>query len=396
MVGGGGGGTTEQTSYSTNLPEYAEPYYKEMMARTQAESLRPYTPYTGERVAGFSTGQQMAADAIYGMERPQVLNAAEATLGESINQIAGMYYDPTEFSTDYEATPYDSAYQAGEFDPGYAAGTFDAETAEQYMDPYMRQVLDVQKREAAQEYQQGRAATAAEAVQAGAFGGSRFGVREAEQEAEYLDRLADIEATGMQTAYQQGREQFGAEQGMQQQQAQMEMTAQQQAEAARQQEEQFMQAAEQMTEQERQFAADMAMQVATNQETANQFAAQYGQDAVDMALRAADAQRVLGQTQQNVDIARNQAKFAIGQEEQRIAQMQLDQAFQDFVNARDNERQQLAFYNAMLRGIPVPVQQETIAYQPSAGFGSQLAGLGIAGIGAYNTMGGSSSYGRQG
>jgi len=384
----GGGGSGETTSYQTNLPEYAEPYYKEMMARTQAESIKPYTPYEGQRVAGFTQGQQMAADEIYGLDRPEVVNAAEMTLAEATNQLAGMEYTPNQFSTDYQATPYDTAYQAGQFDPGYQAGTFDAETAEQYMDPYMRQVLDVQKREAQQEYQRGRAGTAAEAVQAGAFGGSRFGVREAEQEAEYLDRLADIEATGMQQAYQQGREQFGIEQGLAQQEAQMGLSAQEQAEAARQQEEAFRQSAEQMTEQEAQFAADLAQQVATSQEAADQFAAQYGQDAVGVAIQAADAQRLLGQTQQNLDVARAQAQFAMGQEEQMQAQRLLDQAYNDFVNARDNERQQLAFYNALLRGIPVPVQQDTITTGSTAGFGSQLAGLGIAGLGAYNTLGG--------
>lgn len=384
----GGGGSGETTSYQTNLPEYAEPYYKEMMARTQAESIKPYTPYEGQRVAGFTQGQQMAADEIYSLERPEVVNAAEMTLAEATNQLAGMEYTPNQFSTDYQATPYDTAYQAGQFDPGYQAGTFDAETAEQYMDPYMRQVLDVQKRQAQQEYQRGRAGTAAEAVQAGAFGGSRFGVREAEQEAEYLDRLAEIEATGLSQAYQQGREQFGIEQGLEQQEAQMGLSAQEQAEAARQQEEAFRQSAEQMTEQEAQFAADLAQQVATSQEAADQFAAQYGQDAVGVAIQAADAQRLLGQTQQNLDVARAQAQFAMGQEEQMQAQRLLDQAYNDFVNARDNERQQLAFYNALLRGIPVPVQQETITTGSTAGFGSQLAGLGIAGLGAYNTLGG--------
>jgi hypothetical protein len=31
---GGGGGTTQSTSYSTNLPEYAQPYYQELMKQT--------------------------------------------------------------------------------------------------------------------------------------------------------------------------------------------------------------------------------------------------------------------------------------------------------------------------------------------------------------------------
>jgi hypothetical protein len=32
--GGGGGGNTTQTSYSTNLPEYAKPYYEELLKQS--------------------------------------------------------------------------------------------------------------------------------------------------------------------------------------------------------------------------------------------------------------------------------------------------------------------------------------------------------------------------
>lgn len=390
MSGGGGGGTTESTSYQTNLPEYAEPYYKELMARTQEESVRPYTPYGGDRIAGFSEAQQQAQEGIMGLQTPGAIGDAEATMGEVGQSALQQSYDPNQFQSQYQATPYQSDYQAGQFDPGYEAGTFDAETAEQYMDPYMRNVIDTQKREATQDFQRSQAGTAAEAVQAGAFGGDRFGVREAEMESEYLDRLADIEAQGMQQAYQTGREQFGAEQGMQQQAAQMGLSSQQQTEAARQQQEQFAQSAEQMTDQEQQFAADMAQQVASSQEAADQFAAQYGQEGLQTALATAQAQQNLGQTQQTLEQAQLEAQNAVGAEQQQLAQAQVDQAYQDFVNARDYERQQLAFYNSLLRGIPVPVQQETIQYQPSAGIGSQLAGAGIAGLGAFNAMGGGS------
>lgn len=388
MSGGGGGGTTESTSYQTNLPEYAEPYYKELMARTQEESIQPYQPYEGDRIAGFTPTQEQVQQQVLGMERPEALGQAEALMGQVGQQAAGMDYTPTQFGTDYQASPYGTGYQAGQFDPGYEAGTFDAETAERYMDPYMRQVIESQKREAAQEFGRSRAGTAAEAVQAGAFGGGRFGVREAEMESEYLDRLADIEATGMQTAYQQAREQFGAEQSMQQQAGQMGLSAQQQEEAARQQQEQLAQSAEQMTAQDEQFAANLAQQVATSQEAANQFAAQYGQEGLQLALTTAQAQQGLGEADQRLEQARLQAQQAVGQEEQQLAQAQLDQAYNDFVNARDYERQQLAFYNALLRGIPVPVQQETIQSTPGAGLGTQIAGLGLAGLGAYNAFGG--------
>jgi len=331
---GGGGGSQESTSYQTNLPEYAQPYYEEMMARTQAESIKPYTPYGGDRVAGFTPAQQQTQAAIMGMQRPGELAQASQAYAALGQKAAGTTYTPTTFSE------------------GYKAGTLtDQGTLEKYMSPYMQNVLDVQKREATKEYQIAKAGQAAEAIKAGAFGGGREGVQRAVAQSEYLDRLADIQATGQQQAFQQAASQFGAEQAMQQQEAQQRLATEQATEASR------------------------------------QFGAGFEQQQQQMQLQVAQAQENLAATTQNLDQARLQLQQAVGAEQQAMAQRNLDQAYQDFVNARDYERQQLAFYNALLRGIPVPVQQETIQYSPSAGLGTQLAGLGLAGLGAYNQMG---------
>ena len=42
--GGGGGGVQQSESVvtQTNLPEYAKPFYEEMLGRTVYESTRPY------------------------------------------------------------------------------------------------------------------------------------------------------------------------------------------------------------------------------------------------------------------------------------------------------------------------------------------------------------------
>jgi len=328
---GGGGG--ESTSYQTNLPEYAQPYYEEMMARTQAESIKPYTPYGGDRVAGFTPAQQQTQAEIMGMQRPGELaqaSQAYAALGKKAGETT---YTPTTFSE------------------GYKAGTLtDQGTLGKYMSPYMQNVVDIQKREAARDYAKLGHEQALAAVQAGAFGGGREGVMRAEQSRDYLNRLSDIQATGQQAAFEQAAQQFGAEQAMQQTEAQQRLATEQATEASR------------------------------------QFGAGFEQQQQQMQLQVAQAQENLAATTQNLDQARLQLQQAVGQEQQAMAQRNLDQAYQDFVNARDYERQQLAFYNSLLRGIPVPVQQETIQYQPTS-LGGQLAGLGIAGLGAYGAMG---------
>lgn len=70
-----------------------------------------------------------------------------------------------------------------------------------YMSPYMRQVMDVQKREAIRQSEIAGQADAARAAAAGAFGGSRQAILEAERERNLQQQLGDIEATGMQAAY---------------------------------------------------------------------------------------------------------------------------------------------------------------------------------------------------
>jgi hypothetical protein len=66
----GGGGNSTQTSYSTNLPEYAKPYYQELLKQTGKEiyttddkgnvtGVKDYVPYTGERVAGFTQDKKL-------------------------------------------------------------------------------------------------------------------------------------------------------------------------------------------------------------------------------------------------------------------------------------------------------------------------------------------------
>ena len=50
-----------------------------------------------------------------------------------------------------------------------------------------------------------------QAISAGAFGGSRQGVQQGIAQSKYLDRLADIEATGRQKAFDQGISAFQAD-----------------------------------------------------------------------------------------------------------------------------------------------------------------------------------------
>jgi hypothetical protein len=81
-----------------------------------------------------------------------------------------------------------------------------------YMSPYMQGVVNIQQREAQRQADIARTQRAAQAVGAGAFGGSRQAVMEAEADRNLAQQMADIQAMGLQQAYQQAQQQFNVEQ----------------------------------------------------------------------------------------------------------------------------------------------------------------------------------------
>jgi len=107
-------------------------------------------------------------------------------------------------------------------------------TSEAYMSPYMQNVVDIQKREANRDYQQQLNQLNAQSVQAGAFGGSRQAIQQAEAARNQAMRLGDIEAKGLQEAYTSGMGQFTNEQGQQLQAGQANLSASQQTTLANQ------------------------------------------------------------------------------------------------------------------------------------------------------------------
>lgn len=90
----------------------------------------------------------------------------------------------------------------------------DAGTAAQYMNPYMQNVVDIQKREAGYDYAKRLNELSKQAVGAKAYGGSRLAVERANAARDQAMLLNDIEEKGLQQAYQSGMGQFSTEQGL--------------------------------------------------------------------------------------------------------------------------------------------------------------------------------------
>ena len=157
----------------SSLSNWAGPYVTDMLAKGQALSNTPYQAYQGPLTAGTSGLQQQAFSGLAGLALPSNMGA-------------------------------------------YTPQTFGAEQAQQYMNPYLQASLDPQIAEARRQAEISRVQNASRMAQAGAFGGSRQAILEAEGQRNLGTKLADITGTGYNTAYDKAMAQFNTEQGRQQ------------------------------------------------------------------------------------------------------------------------------------------------------------------------------------
>ena len=328
MGGGGGGQPTQSTSYQTNVPEYARPYVENMLESTQKQiyttdpvtgqqtGFRPYQPYSkdpSDYVAGFSPIQQQAQAGVAGLRTPDQFQAATGMAGASGLGSMGL------------------AGQAVGLGGQYAQMAQDPRSMQNYMSPYMQNVVDYQKSQALRDYQIGAPMRARQAVGAGAFGGNRQALVEAEAQRSLGSQLQGIAATGSQKAFEdaQRQQQFGANLGLQGIQAGLQGMGQ-----------------------------------------ANQAAGTLGQ---------------LGQQQLGAQTNILNLQSQVGAQQQAQEQQKINQAIQDYATAQQYPYMQLGIMNAMLRGLPLQ-STSTQSYQAQPSTGQQLLGYGLGALGAYKAF----------
>jgi hypothetical protein len=318
MGGSRGGGPTQSTTYTSNLPEYARPYFERMMERAEAESNQPYVGYGGQRIAGFTPDTQTG----FGITRDVAargtpeLDVAGGILGASAMRGLG--------ASGYTSNPIQQQ-------------AFGQEQAQSYMSPYMSEVLERQKAAAIRDFDEGRPSRETQAIRSGAFGGYRSAIQEGVAQRGLGERLSDIEATGRQKAFENAQAQF-----------------------------------------ERDRAASMSAQGTTEQQRLQ--AAQYGLAGAGLGLQAGAELGRTGAMRQGLTLQQAQALQTQGGAQQQQAQRELDLGYEDFLRQREAERGNINFMSSILRGIPVQPTQVRSTYDnpnPLAQFG----GLGIAGLG---------------
>lgn len=336
-----GGNKPAKSTQTNEIPKEWQPYYGRMLDRAEAASLAPYQPYGGQRLAGNNAdiyGSHAMIRNIAGQGMPGTQEAVDMTR----NAAAGA----NQFTN---ANPY----QYSQFDYG-DAGEFDDSAAKKYMSPYIQNVLDLQKEQANRDFQTQNAGRASQAIQSGAFGGSRQAVQQGMAENDLLNRQNMTQATGLQNAYMNAQQMFGADR-----QARM---ANEQARAAELSRVQSGQAGENFNRDRLgleglQFQNESAQQLSS----------------LESRARAGDIQAA-------------QLLEAAGKQEQGQEQAGLDIGYQNFLDQRQYPWQQIQNYSGILQGLPVGNAGTQSGTQTGAQPGGlqQLAGLGISALGLYN------------
>ena len=315
----------------------------------------------------------------------------------------------------------EQGFGAGE---AFARQATDPNAIQAYMSPYMQNAVDYQKSQAIRDFDVGRQAQKARAVGAGAFGGSRQAIAEAEAQRNLSNQLAGIQATGTQKAFEdaQRQQQFGANLGLQGLQtgygglnvglqgAETGMrginTAMQGKESALRglgqagslfgQGIQGAQAGLQGVGQQI-GAGQLGLQGATSGMQGAGYglqgvqaatgAGQLGLQGLGQATSAANTLGTLGQTQFGQEQAISGERQKVGAIQQGQAQQGLDLDYQDFLKQRNYPYQQLAFFSDMLRGLPLSQSSQSMYTAPPS-MASQLGGLGTTALGLYGMSGG--------
>jgi hypothetical protein len=144
----------------------------------------------------------------------------------------------------------------------------------------------------------------------------------------------DIQATGLNNAYQQAMQQFNTQ--------------------------------NQLNAQQQQFGAGLGLQ---GLQTANTAAQNLGN---------------LGQTQYGQNMGINQMQNQLGGQQQTQTQNVLNNQYQDYLNYQNYPYKQMGFMSDMIRGLPLTQQSQTMYQQPPSML-QQVAGAGLVakGLGMY-------------
>ena len=215
---------------------------------------------------------------------------------------------------------------------GVQAPEFGSAQAQQYMSPYMQNVVDIQQRQAIEAARQAQLGGNLAAARQGTYGGARQALLQGQRESGLRTQLGDIQAQGLQRSYEQAQQQF-----------------------------------------ERDRAAGL-------QAGQTRLAAAQGLGGLAQTFGGLGTQQLAGE----LDILKTQGAF--GDLQRSISQQEMDAQRSALQDQAQYGMTQVGQLSNLLRGVPLSdtTQQNTT---PPPSFASQLTGLGLTGLSLYNLLG---------
>lgn len=311
--------TTTYGSTQSDIPQFMSDYTQGLISRANAVAAEPYQQYGGPRVAGFTPDTQNAFN-----QTRQAANAYQGPLAQALG-LTSQAVEPGQGGLS-AAQPYMS--QASQNFPG---------AAQQYMDPYIGNVIDRSTQLANRNYNENILPGLTSKFTANGQYGSSAMAREANRGArDVTEGLQSNAAAQLADAYNTAGTQFNQDQ--------------------------------------------------SRQLGLGQLAGQLGGQQQGALLQAGAQQAALGQQAQSLGLQGAAAMDTIGQEQQAQNQRSLDTAYGDFQNQTNYPRQTIDWMSSVIRGLPAPVSTQTSAtgpaniYQPSPLSQLGSLGTGIAGL----------------
>jgi hypothetical protein len=310
----------------SNLSNWAGPYVTNMLGQGQALANMPYQAYMGQLTAGQSPLQTQAFTAASDLTTPTSLTSAAQTAGDVASTAKNLpAYSTGTFGNQYTAP--------GAYSP--TTSSFDATQAQAYMNPYLQASLNPQLEEARRQSQITQTQNAGKMTQAGAFGGGRQAILDAENQRNLGTNLANITGQGYNTAYGNAMNQFNADQQRKMQEAQF---GSQQGMANAQLGAQYGLAGQQATEQSRQYGAG------------------YGLQGLQTGLQAAQAQGALGTQENQAGLNNLNAMLTAGGQQRGIESEGIAADKAQFEEARANPYKMVQYQQSLLQGLPLAAQ----------------------------------------
>ena len=315
---------------------------KDVQGLPKIAGFKPFQEYaTEDRFAQFNPLQQQSFSGAQNMLPSQATAGASQLAGLAGLGALGTSYSPNTFQS--QSILGNDINVGGSTTPGLPQNNIGA-----YMNPYMQNVVERQQADAQRQSQIAGQTQQAQAARSGAFGGSGDYLMRAQAAGNLARQKGDIQAQGLNNAYQQAMGQFNTEQQARQQAAQL--NAQQQ-----------------------------------------QYGAGLGLQGLQTALSGAGTMGQLGQQQfqQGMDINKLQAQY--GGEQQKQMQQMLDADYQNFINKQNYPYKQLGFMSDMIRGLPLSQTGSSVYQQPPSTLG-QIGGLALGAASLFGKKDGGSVH----